>query len=58
MNHELHMAVLRPHDVAVALQLLLTPGLPCRDLAKSVGHREINSHALEMFGELVSKDQP
>ena len=31
------MTTLRPHDVAVALQLVLTPALPYRALARAIG---------------------
>ena len=38
------MSSLRPHDVAVALQLALTPGLPYRALAEAVGLSQGETH--------------
>lgn len=38
------MASLRPHDVAVALQLALTPGMPYRALADAVGLSQGETH--------------
>lgn len=38
------MATLRPHDVAVALQLALTPGLSYRALAEAVGLSQGEAH--------------
>ncbi|MDB4910172.1 MAG: hypothetical protein JWO39_995 [Gemmatimonadetes bacterium] len=38
------MSVLRPHDVAVALQLLLSPGMQYRELSKSVGLSQGEAH--------------
>jgi predicted transcriptional regulator len=47
MNHERFgksMAHLRPHDVAVALQLVLSPGMPYRALAEKVGLSQGETH--------------
>jgi hypothetical protein len=38
------MAALRPHDVAIALQLALTPGMPYRALAQAVGVSQGEAH--------------
>jgi DNA-binding Lrp family transcriptional regulator len=38
------MSSLRPHDVAVALQLLLAPGMPYRDISQAVGISQGEAH--------------
>jgi hypothetical protein len=38
------MPVLRPHDVAIALQLLISPGIQYRDLSNSVGLSQGEAH--------------